>query len=170
VKREQKEKQVQELKEAFDKYDSFYLVDFIKMSVSQATEFRNKIRENSFLFRVIKNRLALRAMREEFPEELKNHFQGPTAISFAPQDPIGLARIIKDFSSQNKVLKVKGGVLEGHFFAGDRFEEIASLNSRNDLLAKFGYLMALPLIQLSQAWQAPLNSIGRLLTQFKTKK
>ena len=168
--REQKEARVQELKEEFDKYDTFYLVDFIKMSVSQATELRRKFRENSYHYRVIKNRLALRAMKEEFPEELRNYFQGPTAISFAPQDPIGLARIIKEFSAQHKILAVKGGMLEGQFFAGDRFEEIASLNSRNDLLARIGYLMAMPLIQLSGAWQAPLNSLGRLLIQYNTKK
>ena len=168
--REQKEARVQELREDFDKYDSFYLVDFVKMSVSQSTELRRKFRENSCHFRVIKNRLALRALKEEFPEEMRNFFQGPTAISFAPQDPIGVARIIKEFSAQHKVLAVKGGMLEGQFFAGDRFEEIASLNSRDDLLAKIGYLMAMPLIQLSTVWQAPLNSLGRLLTQFKTKK
>jgi len=168
--REQKEARVQELKEDFEKYDSFYLVDFVNMSVSQSTELRRRFRQNSYQLRVIKNRLALRALKEEFPDELRNYFQGPTAISFAPQDPIGLARMIKEFSTQHKVLAVKGGMLEGQLFTGDRFEEIASLNSRDDLLAKIGYLMALPLIQLSAAWQAPLNSLGRLLTQLKTKK
>ena len=168
--KEQKEARVQELKENFDKYDSFYLVDFLNMSVSQSTELRRQFRENSFQFRIIKNRLALRALKEEFPEELKDLFQGPTAISFAPQNPIGLARLIKSFSIQHKVLSVKGGLLEGQYFTGDQFEEIARLNSRDDLLAKFGYLMAMPLIQLSRTWQAPLNSLGRLLTQYKTKK
>jgi large subunit ribosomal protein L10 len=168
--KEQKEARVQELKEDFDKYDSFYLVDFLKMSVSQSTELRRQFRENSFHFRVLKNRLGLRALKEEFPEELRDRFQGPTAVSFAPQDPIGLARLIKNFSVQHKVLAVKGGMLEGQYFSGDRFEEIARLNSRDELVAKIGYLMAMPLIQLSRTWQAPLNSLGRLLTQLKTKK
>jgi large subunit ribosomal protein L10 len=168
--REQKEVRVQDLKKYFDKYDTFYLVDFLKMSVFQATELRRQFRENSFHFRVLKNRLALRALGEEFPEELRDRFQGPTAISFAPQNPIGLARLIKNFSAQHKVLAVKGGMLEGQYFSGDQFKEIARLNSRDDLVAKIGYLMAMPLIQLSRTWQAPLNSLGRLLTQYKTKK
>jgi len=64
VKREDKEKQVKELTDSFEKYDSFYLVDFIKMSVAQAVELRRIFRDNSYSFRVVKNRLALRALKE----------------------------------------------------------------------------------------------------------
>lgn len=168
--REKKEEIVQELKEAFDKYDSFYLVDFIHMPVSQFVNLRKQFRENSYSFKVVKNRLALRALKDSFPEELKDCFQGPTAISFAEENPIGLARMIKDFSTKHKVLAVKGGMLEGQLFSGDRFGEIASLSSREELLAKIGYLMACPLVKLKRTWQAPLDSIGRLLSHLKTKK
>jgi large subunit ribosomal protein L10 len=140
------------------------------MVVSQAVELRNLFRENSYSFRVVKNRLALRALREDFPEDLKKYFQGPTAIAFAPQNPVGLARLIKDFSVRNKVLTVKAGLLDGQFLSGERFDEVAVLRSREELVAKIGYLMAFPLIKLHRTWQAPINSLGRLLSQIKTKK
>jgi large subunit ribosomal protein L10 len=170
VKREDKERQVKELSDSFEKYDSFYLVDFIKMSVAQAVELRRIFRDNSYLFRVVKNRLALRALKEDFPEDLKTCFQGSTAIAFASQNPVGLARLIKDFSDRNKVLSVKAGMLEGQFLSSERFTEVAALSSREDLIAKVGNLMALPLIKLLWTWQTPLNSLGRLLSQLKTKK
>jgi large subunit ribosomal protein L10 len=170
VKREDKEKQVKELTDSFEKYDSFYLVDFIKMSVAQAVELRRIFRDNSYSFRVVKNRLALRALKEDFPEDLKTCFQGSTAIAFASQNPVGLARLIKDFSDRNKVLSVKAGILEGQFLSSERFTEVAALSSREDLIAKVGNLMALPLIKLLWTWQTPLNSLGRLLSQLKTKK
>jgi len=170
VKRENKEKLVKELSDAFEKYDTFYLVDFIKMSVVQAVELRKLFRENSYSFRVVKNRLALRALREDFPEDLKKCFQGSTAIAFASQNPVGLARILKDYSDRNKVLTVKAGMLEGQFVSPERFTEVATLTSREDLIAKFGYLMVFPLIKLLRTWQAPLNNLGRLLSQLKTKK
>jgi large subunit ribosomal protein L1 len=170
VKREDKEKQVKELSDSFEKHDSFYLVDFIKMSVAQAVELRRIFRDNSYSFRVVKNRLALRALKEDFPEDLKTFFQGSTAIAFASQNPVGLARLIKDFSDRNKVLSVKAGMLEGQFLSSERFTEVAVLSSREDLIAKVGNLMALPLIKLLWTWQAPLNSLGRLLSQLKTKK
>jgi len=170
VNREDKEKQVKELSDSFEKYDSFYLVDFIKMSVAQAVELRRIFRDNSYSIRVVKNRLALRALKEDFPEDLKTCFQGPTAIAFASQNPVGLARLIKDFSDRNKVLSVKAGMLEGQFISSERFTEVAALSSREDLIAKVGNLMALPLKKLLWTWQTPLYSLGRLLSQLKTKK
>jgi len=170
VKREEKEKFIQDLTDTLEKIDNFYLVDFKGITVSQSTELRRLMRENSYSFRVIKNRLALRAVREDFPESLGECFQGPTALAFAPQDPFGLARILKDFSEQNKVLAVKGGMLEGQFIAPEKFNEIANLTSREDLLNKMAYLMTFPLLRLVRTWQAPLLSLGRVLSQFKDKK
>jgi large subunit ribosomal protein L10 len=170
VKREEKEKFVQDLTDTFKKIDSFYLVDFKGITVSQSTELRRLMRENSYSFQVIKNRLALRALKEDFPENLNHCFQGPTALALAPQDPVGLARMLKDFSEQNNVLTVKGGMLEGQFIASERFNEIAKLTSKEDLLQKMAYLMAFPLLRLVRTWQAPLLSLGRVLSQLKDKK
>lgn len=170
MKREDKEKQVKELTEAFSSHDSFFLVDFLNMSVAQAVEMRKLCRENSYSFRVVKNRLALRALKEEFPEDLKMSFQGSTAVAFAPQNPIGLARLIKDFSVRNNVLKVKAGILEGQFLNADRFNEVANLASREELLARIGGLMAAPLMKLLRTWHAPLSGLGTLLSQLKNKK
>lgn len=170
MKREKKEKIVEELKENFRHYQTFYLVDFINIPVSQFMELRKYFRENSYSIRVVKNRLALRALKEDFPEELKDFFQGPTALCFAQENPIGLARIIKDFSTKHKVLTVKGGVLEGQIFMGGQFVEIANMNSREELLAKIGYMIAFPLVKLARTWQAPLESLGRLLSHLNTNK
>ena len=170
MKREDKEKQIKELSEAFNSCDNFYLVDFLNMSASKAVELRNLFRDNDYTFRVVKNRLALRALREDFPQDLRESFQGLTAVAFAPQNPIGLARLIKDFSRRNKVLNVKGGILEGQFLSADRFKEVANLASREDLLARFGSLMAAPLMRLLRTWHAPLSGLGTLLSQLKTKK
>jgi len=170
VNRAKKEQQINEIYKTFVKHDSFYLLDFMKMPVSLAVQFRKQMRENSYSFLVIKNRLALRALKEDFPEDLKSQFRGPTAIAYAQENPIGLARLIKDFSVQHKVLSVKCGVVEGQFLAGERFADIAKLTSKDDLLAKLGYLMAYPLIKFLRTWQAPLNSVGSMLDQLKSKK
>jgi large subunit ribosomal protein L10 len=170
VKREEKEKFIQDLTDTLGKIDNFYLVDFKGITVSQSTKLRRLMRENSYSFQVIKNRLALRAVKEDFPESLSECFQGPTALAFAPQDPVGLARLLKDFSEQNNVLAVKGGMLEGQFMAPEKFNEIARLTSREDLLSKIAYLMTFPMLRLVRTWQAPLLSLGRVWSQLKDKK
>lgn len=170
VNREKKENLVSEISENFASHDSFYLLDFINMPVAQATELRRQLHENSFPIKVVKNRLALRALTEDLPEDLKTHFRGPTAIAFASENPLQLARMLRDFSKQHKVLNFKAGLLEGQFLSKDKFEDVANLTSRDDLLAKVGYLMAHPLIKMLRTWQAPVESMGRLLSQLKSKK
>lgn len=168
--RQEKENVVKELKEDFDKNNSFYLVNFMNMSVPQSFELRKTLREHSYSFKVIKNRIALRALKEEFPEELRNYFQGPTAIAFGADEPVRLARVIREFSARNKVLKVKAGLVDGKFVSEDRFDEIANLGSREELIAKIGYLMSYPLTKFFRMCQAPLNNMSILLSQLKTKK
>jgi large subunit ribosomal protein L10 len=165
-----KASQINNLQKDFEENSSFYLVDFTKMSVSQSVLLRKKLRENSFKLRVVKNRLALRALKDEFPEELRESFQGPTGIMFTQDSPIVLAKLIKEFSAQYKVLSVKAGYLEGRYLDKERFSDIAALSSKQDLIAKLAYLMASPLTKLLRTWQAPFNSLGSMLSQLKSKK
>jgi large subunit ribosomal protein L10 len=170
VTREKKEGLVRDIRESFKNHDTFYLLDFINMPVSQSVELRRQLRENSFEFKVVKNRLALRALSGDFPDNLKQYFRGPTAIAFASENPLQLARLLRDFSQQNKILRFKAGLLEGQFLPQEQFPEVASLTSREDLLAKIGFLMINPLIKTLRTWQAPIESLGRLLSQLKSKK
>ena len=170
MKKDSKGQIIHNLEGLFDGHTTFYLVDFKKMKVSQTVELRKLLRKNSFSYQVVKNRLALRALHDNCPETLKPYFQKPTAIAFAADDPIGLAKLLKDYSAQGKVLAVKGGVVQGQYMAPERFDEISRLGSRNDLIAKIGFMMAYPLTRLMRTLQAPLGNVGVLLSQLKAKK
>ncbi len=170
MKREAKEKLVNELKRNFNRQATFYLFDYTGLTVAQSVELRKLLRKNDFAFKVVKNRLALKALGEEFPPELRGYFEKPTAIAFAAHDPVGLARLLKDFALLKKVLTFKGGLIEGQLLPAGRFEDVCSLASREELLGKIGYLFAYPLLRLLRTWQAPLASFGRLLSQLKEKK
>jgi len=170
VKKEAKQQNVKSLEGILEANSTFYLVDFKRMKVSQTVELRKLLRKSSYAYKVVKNRLALRALRDRSPAELRPFFEKPTAIAFAAKDPIGLAKILKDYSAQGKVLAVKCGVVEGQYMAPERFDELTKLSSRDDLMAKFARLLAAPLVQLARTLQAPLSNFGNLLGQLKTKK
>ena len=170
MKKEEKGQVVKDLEGVVDANSTYYLVDFKRMKVSQTVELRKLLRKNAYSYKVVKNRLALRALSRRAPAELKPFFEKPTAIAFAAKDPIGLAKILKDYSAQGKVLAVKAGVVEGQYLAPERFDEITRLSSRDDLVAKFAALMAAPLVRLLRTLQAPLGNMGNLLSQLKTKK
>ncbi len=170
MKKEAKQQNVKSLEGILGANSTFYLVDYKRMKVSQTVELRKLLRKSSYAYKVVKNRLALRALRDRSPAELRPFFEKPTAIAFAAKDPIGLAKILKDYSAQGKVLAVKCGVVEGLYMAPERFDELTKLSSRDDLMAKFARLLAAPLVQLARTLQAPLSNFGNLLGQLKTKK
>jgi large subunit ribosomal protein L10 len=170
VKKEAKSPIVETLGRLFETNDTYYLIDFKRMKVAQAVELRKTMRKSGYTYKVIKNRLALRALGEKCPEALRPVFQKPTAIAFADKDPIALAKILKDFSNQGKILAVKGGRVEGQVLAAERFDEVTRLGSRKELIGKVGYLMASPLHRLMRTLQAPLGNLGILLGELKKTK
>jgi len=170
VNRDTKAQTIKRMEENFGSHKTVYLMDYTGMKVSQAVALRKLLKKSSYSFRVVKNRLALRALKEEFPAELRPYFQKPTAVALAAAEPVKLARLLKDFSVQNKVMTFKGGLFEGQLVPPERFDEICRLASREELLGKIGYLMASPLLRLLRTWQAPLSQMGQLLSQFKEKK
>lgn len=170
MKRDTKAQAVKNMEENFGRQKTIYLMDYTGMKVAQAVALRKLLKKSSYDFKVVKNRLALRALKEDFPSELRSYFQKPTAVALAASEPVKLARMLKDFSTQNKVMAFKGGLFEGQLLPPERFDEVCRLASREELLGKIGALMASPLIRMLRTWQAPLTQMGRLLSQFKEKK
>jgi large subunit ribosomal protein L10 len=165
-----KETRVQELAGVFDTNRTFFFFDYTKMNVAQAVDLRRLLRKNSASLKVVKNRLALRALKQDFPDALKSALRSPTAIAYTSSDPVALAKALKQFAVQNKVLVVKGGLVEGRYVAAERFEEITRLAPRPELLGRIGSLMVSPLLNFLRAWQGPVAIFGRLLSQLQDKK
>jgi len=170
MKREQKTTRVGEVADLLTSNNTFFLFDYDKMTVAQAVALRKILRKQGAALKVVKNRLALRALKADFPDELKAAFRKPTAMAFTAADPVVLAKTLKDFAVQNKVLAMKGGVVQGQFCAAGRFDEITKLASREVLLGKIAVMMAHPLTKLLRTLQAPLVNTGLLLSQLKDKK
>lgn len=170
MKKEDKKPIIDSLEGLFASNSTYYLIDFKRMKVSQSVELRKLLRKNAFTYKVIKNRLALRALGEKCPEALRPFFQKPTAIAFADKDPIRLAKILKDFSNQGKILAVKGGQVESQLMPAARFEEVCRLTSRDDLIGRLAFMMASPLHTLMRTLQAPLGHVGILLGELKKTK
>jgi len=168
--RDNKQKTVDEMAESFEKNSTFYLLDYVKIPVSKAGELRTRLREKDCTLRVVKNRLALRALPEDLPEDIQSDFQGPTAVAWTEDQPIVLARLLREFIAQNRILKVKGGVVEGRYLTQEQFAQLAVLSSKDDLMSKLAYMLAYPLNQFLKTMRAPYTSVGSMMNQHKDKK
>src|SRR5687768_9551089 len=146
--REEKNQEVERLKQDFQKISSAFLVDFRGMKVVDATDLRRQIHKSHGHFKVIKNTLATLAAKDLPLNVLEKYFEGPTGIAFTEQDAAALAKVLNTISKDNPNLVIKAGYLEGTLIEGKRISEIANMPSRAQLQAQFVGLVASPLRRL----------------------
>lgn len=168
--RAEKQDVVKELNETFKGNKSVLLINFTGVNVEDSTNLRRKISEMECGYRVIKNRLALRALKDTSLEELKEHFEGPTAIAYTGGDPVALARVLKTFIEDHPAMSFKAGIVEGQAVSASEMDNLAGLPSRPELLTKLLYLLNAPLTHLATALQSPLRDLASVLSQLGEKR
>jgi len=141
--RKEKEQKVQELAKKMGSAQSLIFTDYRGLNVAQINKLRDKLREEGIEYQVVKNTLALLASRQAEIENLEEILTGPTAVAFGQEDPVAPAKVLSDFSKDNKALEIKGGILSGNLISPERVGQLAKIPPREELLAKaFGSMKA----------------------------
>ena len=133
----QKQEVIDEIKEKLEKAQSAVVVDYIGITVAQADAMRKKLREANVDYTVYKNTLVSRAVEGTKYEALKEVLSGPSAFAISYDDAIAPARVINGIIKEYKKMEFKAGVIEGTFYNADGVKAIATLPSREELIAKF---------------------------------
>ena len=163
---QQKKDLVESYREGVGASPHVYLVDYKGISVPMVTELRQQVRELGGEYRVVKNRLMLRAIGGSALEGLGEQFSGPTAVVYG-DDPVALAKVLTDFAGQAKVLEFKAGLVDGHPVAGGEIQEIATLPSREALIAKLLYLLQSPVSRFASVLAAIPRQFVVVLEQIR---
>ena len=134
--RTDKEQLVTKLKEKLEGATALYYTDFTGLNVKRMTDLRRRLRKANVEYVVIKNTLALRAVNES--GLVGERLRGPTGLVVA-RDPVAAAKVITDFAKENdKRPAVKGGVFEGKAIDTAQVTKLASMPSREQMLAELG--------------------------------
>ncbi|MCI6266200.1 MAG: 50S ribosomal protein L10 [Erysipelotrichaceae bacterium] len=129
---EQKQAVIDEIKEKFSNASSVVLFDPRGLKVSEVTELRRSLRESGSDYKVYKNTLAKRAIKDS-GLELDSYLEGPTAISFS-SDELAPVKIISEFAKNHEALELKAGVVEGRVVTLEELKSYAAIPSREGLL------------------------------------
>jgi large subunit ribosomal protein L10 len=136
MKRPDKEKLVAELKEKLTGAKALYYTDFTGLNVKRMTDLRRRLRKANVDYVVIKNTLALRAVNESGLVSTK--LKGQTGLVIA-KDAVAAAKVLSDFAKENDARPaVKGGLLDGRQLDVDQVKKLASMPSREQMLADLG--------------------------------
>jgi large subunit ribosomal protein L10 len=143
MKKPEKDKLVAELKEKLNGAKALYYTDFTGLNVKRMTDLRRKLRKANVEYVVIKNTLALRAVNEAGLVGTK--LKGQTGLVIA-KDAVAAAKVLSDFAKENDARPaVKGGLLEGKAINVEQVKKLASLPSREQMLADLGAGLQSPL-------------------------
>ncbi|GFP77882.1 50S ribosomal protein L10 [Clostridium fungisolvens] len=157
--RELKEAKVAEIKEKLEKAQSVILADYQGLTVEEDTELRKVLREAGVEYKVYKNTMVTLAAKELGHEGIVQYLEGPVSIAFGYEDVTAPARILADFAKTHKKLELKAGIVDGQIFDQDKVNQLASIPSKEVLIAK-----------LLGSFKAPISNLAYLLSAIKDKK
>ncbi len=163
--RAQKAAVIDEVAEQIQEADAVFAVDYRGISVPQAAELRTTLRNADASFRVTKNTLTERAADKAGAEGLKEHLQGPTALTLVRGDAAAAAKAIADFNRANGILTFKGGWMNGQPLSADEIIAISKLPSRDVLYGRLVGMIASPLTGLAAGMSNLISGLGRQLAQ-----
>ena len=145
---------IDEIKEKLDGAQSAVVIDYMGTTVAQADAMRKKLREANVDYTVYKNTLIKRAIEGTEFAPLADVLDGPSAIAISKEDATAPARVLKEVIDEFKKMEFKAGVVEGTFFNQDGIKEIASIPSRDVLIAKFMGSIQSPVSKAVRTFQA----------------
>jgi large subunit ribosomal protein L10 len=170
VQRKEKEAVVADLHNRFKEAKAAILTDFTGLNVEQITQLRRKLKENAVDYTVVKNTLLRRASQDTEIALLTEYFVGPIAIALAYEDPLAPAKILMEFSKAQPALEIKGGMVTGAVITPKDIQRLASLPSREVLLAKFVWLLKAVPTRLVQTLNNPIQNLVSILDNVKKAK
>ncbi|MGB0113119.1 MAG: 50S ribosomal protein L10 [Ilumatobacteraceae bacterium] len=131
-----------------------FVSEYRGLSVGQLADLRAPLRDAGAEHKVYKNTLARRAATDAGFDSLNEYLLGPTALTFVTGDSVAAAKALLDQSKANPLLVIKGGVLGDSPMTADDVKALASLPSREELLARLAGAFQAPLVKTAGLLQA----------------
>lgn len=134
--KQEKEKFIEDMRGRLQKAQATFLVDYQGLDVEAMNSIRTELRKSNTELRVVKNRLLNLASIDTDTASLKEYFVGPCALAITYDDVVAPAKALIQESAKTKNLEVKVGQISGKIVDLAGVKMLASLPSREILLAQ----------------------------------
>ena len=169
MQRADKHEFVKDLNSVLKKTEFVMVAHYKGLTVSEISNLRVQIKAANSNFKVTKNTLTKRAIKDTNFEILDKLFVGPTSLAYS-DDAVSTSKVMVEFAKNNENLKILGGVMGQKELSVAEIKQLASLPSMDSLRAKIIGLLCAPQRNIVLALQGTQSNILRLINaNFKTK-
>ena len=141
------------------------------LSVNDFQILRRKLRAAGAEAQVAKKTLVrLVAKQKGWPEIPDAVMEGPVFVAFSYQDQVAAAKALADFAKDHEQLKLIGGLLDGQVLSTAQIKDLASMPSREELLAKFMGLLNTPLSNFAGLFTSTMSGFARAVSEYSKTK
>src|SRR5271157_5897948 len=112
-KKEDKQKDVEALRQDLARLQNLFVTGYEKLRVDQDFELRKAIRGAGAKYRVVKNNLAEKASEGTPAEQVLKGLRGMTSVAYTNNDPVALAKALMAYAKANPTFTFKAGIVEG---------------------------------------------------------
>ena len=170
-----KEVIVEKLKEQLSSAKGAVFTTYTGLTVAQDTELRRELRAAGVSYHVVKNTMLRRAADALGLEGLDSHLEGTTSFAFSSDDAVAPATVIGGYIKKNKlddkgILSVKVGTVEGKVIETAEVQALASLPSREELVAKLMGSMNAPISNTVNVLQGVIRNAVYVLEAVRAQK
>ncbi len=144
---------VAEIVEDFRSANATVLTEYRGLSVGLMKQLRRSLGTKN-KYSVVKNTLTKIAAKEAGVDLDPSLLAGPSAVAFIKGDPIDAAKALRDFSKENPLLIIKGGIFDGKAVTTAEIMQLANLESREVLLAKIAGAMKASMAKAARTFDA----------------
>jgi large subunit ribosomal protein L10 len=163
--RNEKDAVIAEVQQLLTDTENLFVSDYRGLTVEELAELRGKLRQSGASFKIVKNTLGGIAADRSGRVTVKELLAGPTAVTFCGEDLVAAAKALSDFAKTHPQLAVRGGVLDTSLIDPDGVKVLASLPSRDVLIAQLVGTMAAPMTGLVTVLQGTISGFVRALDQ-----
>ncbi|HPS20221.1 MAG TPA: 50S ribosomal protein L10 [Candidatus Omnitrophota bacterium] len=167
-----REMMIKEMESLFSQKRSFIFSSFDGTKAKDIDAFRKKINKVGCRYMIVKKQLGKVALKKAGFEGLEDAFTAKknVGVTLIEKDPVIVAKILTDYAKENEKFQVVNGCLEGQVLTSDKVKALASLPSREQLIAKALGSMNAPITNFVGVLAAVLRSVCYALNAVKDKK
>jgi len=167
--RAQKAESIETLKGVFADSGAVVVTHYLGLTVAEMTDLRGRLRKEGATLKVVKNRLAQKALDGAGGEGGYDLFKGPVAIAYG-SDPVSAAKVVVQYAKDNEKFSVIGGLLDQTTVLDENaVRALATLPSLDQIRAKIVGLLQAPATKVAGVLAAPASQLARVLSAYAAK-